>query len=43
MASLFDVVGVEMMALSTITKTELAVAVAVAGGCAADCDWSVSS
>jgi len=36
MTSLFDVVGVEMMALSTITKTELA------GGCAADCDWSVS-
>jgi len=39
MTSLFDVVGVEMMALSRITKTELA----VAGGCAADCDWCVSS
>jgi len=38
MTSLFDVVGVEMMALSTITKTELV----VAGGCAADCDWSDS-
>jgi len=34
MTSLFDVMGVEMMALSTITKIELAVA--------ADCDWSES-
>jgi len=37
MTSLFDVLGVEMMALSTITETELA----VVGGCAADCIWSV--